>query len=62
MSLKAFVTNPAMWDAFCEEVDIAITSQHKVMEQATDTVTLHQAQGAIIALRRMKLLRDKYKD
>ncbi len=62
MSLKAFVTNPAMWDAFLKEVDEMIDAQHRSMEQASSTETLFKAQGAIHSLRKLKLLRDKYKD
>ena len=62
MSLKGFVANHAQWTDFCAELDSSIAAQHKIMEQAADMITLHQAQGAIMALRRLKLLRDKYKD
>jgi hypothetical protein len=59
MSLKSFVNNKAEWDAFCEELDVLIDTQHRRMEQAEIVVDLHRAQGAIHALRRLKYLREQ---
>ena len=36
-----------------------ISEQHKKMEQLDNIVSIHQAQGAIRALRQMKYLRDE---
>lgn len=59
MSLKAFVNDKAQWDAFCEELDVWITEQHKCLEQAEHSIEVHRAQGSIATLRRLKYLRDK---
>ena len=59
MSLKTFVNNKGEWDAFCEELDSEIAELHKRLEQSEHTVEIHQTQGGIRALRRLKYLRDK---
>ena len=59
MSLKSFVNNKAEWDAFCEEIDLQISDLHKRLEQSENVVEIHQAQGGIRALRRLKYLREK---
>jgi hypothetical protein len=59
MSLKAFVNNKAEWDAFCQELDDNIAELHKRLEQSEHVVEIHKTQGGILALRRLKYLRDK---
>ena len=59
MSLKAFVNNKAEWDAFCEELDDMIGIMQKRLEQSEHVVEIHQTQGGIRTLRRLKYLRDK---
>ena len=59
MSLKAFVNNKKEWDAFCEEIDLWITDQHRRLEQSDSSIQIHRAQGAVDVLRRLKYLRDK---
>ena len=59
MSLKSFVNNKGEWDSFCEELDSEITDLHKRLEQSESVVEIHQAQGGIRALRRLKYLREK---
>jgi flagellar biosynthesis chaperone FliJ len=48
-----------MWVSFISMLDSEIAQQHKRMEQVTDTVELHRAQGEIAALRKLMMLRDK---
>ena len=60
MSLKSFVNNKAEWDAFCEELDLEIADLHKRLEQSESVVEIHQTQGGIRALRRLKYLREKF--
>jgi hypothetical protein len=60
MSLKLLVNNHAAWTSFVEELDAAIAAQHKLLEQLTEPSDMYRAQGAIHALQRLKLLRDKY--
>ena len=59
MSLKSFVNNKGEWDSFCEELDSEIAVLHKRLEQSESVVEIHQAQGGIRALRRLKYLREK---
>jgi len=53
------VNNKKEWDAFLEELDIKISSAHRNLEQASTTIEIHRAQGSIMALKQLKLLRDK---
>lgn len=59
MSLKSFVNNHSLWTDFLDMLDAEIAVQHKRMEQVSDTMELHRAQGEIAALRKLKMLRDK---
>mgnify|MGYP003121186154 CR=1 FL=1 len=59
MSLKAFVNNKKEWDAFCEEVDSMIVEQQRRLEQSEVAIEIHQTQGGIRALRRLKYMREK---
>lgn len=59
MSLKTFVNNKGEWDAFCQELDDNIAELHKRLEQSEHVVEIHQTQGGIRALRRLKYMRDK---
>ena len=59
--LKPLVDNLKLLNSFNDYVDILIGQQHKIMEQAGDSVTMYRAQGAITLLRRLKLLRDEVK-
>jgi hypothetical protein len=57
--LKPLCSNGNQWNAFCEYLDILVSEQHKKLEQMDDIVSIHQAQGAIKALRQLKYLRDE---
>ena len=59
MSLKTFVNNKKEWDAFLEELDVRISSEHHNLEQASTSIEIHRAQGTVLALRQLKYLRDK---
>lgn len=59
MILKSLVNNKELWLAFLEEIDERITFAHKQMEQAQEPDQLYRLQGEILALRRMKQLREK---
>ena len=59
MSLKSFVNNHSLWTDFLDMLDAEIAQQHKRMEQVSDSVELHRAQGEIAALRKLMMLRDK---
>jgi TATA-binding protein-associated factor Taf7 len=59
MNLKPFVNNRDMWDDFLEELDHRIQDCHRKLEQVTNPVEIHQTQGEIFALRKLKKLRDQ---
>lgn len=57
--LKPLCSSKKQWDAFCEYLDIMIAENHKKLEQSDNIVSIHQAQGAVSALRYLKYLRDE---
>ncbi len=57
--LKPLVNSKNQWVDFTDYIDCIISQHHKVLEQSSDIVIIHQAQGAISTLRRLKLLRDE---
>ena len=46
-------------NSFNDYIDELVKQQHKILEQASDTITLHRSQGAIATLNKLKLLRDE---
>lgn len=59
MNLKPFVNNKDLYQDFLEYLEGLIESKRKTLEQATDMVTIHQAQGAIATLRKLKTLKEQ---
>ena len=59
MSLKSFVNNKAEWDAFLEMLNEEVAIYHKRLEQSDNTVDIYRTQGCIMALHKLKYLRDK---
>jgi hypothetical protein len=57
--LKSLCNNTKQWDAFCEYLDILVSEHHRNLEQSDNIVSIHQAQGAVKALRSLKYLRDE---
>ena len=53
------VGNNRQWEAFSNYLDLSIEQHQKVLEQSEYTVMMHSQQGAIIALRKLKYLRDE---
>jgi len=45
--------------AFLIEIEERISTQHRSMENVTDTAELYRHQGALRALRQLQYLRDK---
>jgi hypothetical protein len=58
MSLKKLVNDKKLMDEFIKHLDDLIYLQHKQMEQVKEPASLYQAQGAIMQLRKLKLLRE----
>lgn len=59
MSLKLFVNDPNLWNAFLEEVNKRVESVNKQMAQMDEPKDLYRCQGELKALSRMKKLRDQ---
>ena len=53
------VGNLQILNSFNDYIDLLIEQQHKILEQASDTTTLHRSQGAIATLNKLKHLRDE---
>jgi len=56
--LKPLVSNSRQWDHFSNYLDALIAQHHKILEQSENKITLHKAQGAIEALRKIRRLRE----
>lgn len=59
MNLKPFVNNKELYEDFLEYLDTVIESKRKTLEQSTDIVMIHQTQGAIAVLRKLKTLKEQ---
>ena len=59
MSLKLLVNDKNLYDDFLEELDQRISSAQRTLEQVATMEEMYRAQGAIAALRNLKLLREK---
>ena len=59
MSLKLLVNDKNLYDDFLEELDQRISSAQRTLEQVATVEEMYRAQGAIAALRNLKLLREK---
>jgi hypothetical protein len=57
--MKAMVNNNSLWETFNKYIDAVILQQYKILEQSDNTTILNRSQGAIAALRRLKILRDE---
>ena len=57
--LKGFVGNTNQWEGFVELLDDRIAANQKMLEQVTDMMDVYKAQGAILALRQLKYLKDE---
>ena len=57
--LKPLVNNNRQWEAFSSYIDYLISQQTKTLEQSDNTILIHRSQGAVLALRKLKYLRDE---
>jgi hypothetical protein len=57
--LKTMISSPNLWDAFVEKLDYDIEQHQRKLEQATEMADVFKAQGAIVALRQLKYLKDE---
>lgn len=58
MSLKQFVNDKETFEEFCDYLDKQIATLHKNMENVTDTAALYRFQGSILAMRKLKYMRE----
>ena len=56
--LKPLVGSNRQWDHFSNYLDVLIEQQHRTLEQSENMITVHKAQGAIEALRKIRRLRE----
>jgi hypothetical protein len=53
------LNSPNLWDAFVEKLEYDIEQHQRKLEQATEMSDVFKAQGAIVALRQLKYLKDE---
>ena len=53
------VNSKPQWEAFNNLIDIMIEDQHKSMEQAEHSTIVYRCQGAVLALRKLKQIREE---
>lgn len=58
MSLKKMVNDPAIWEAFVEEINTKLDIEKRTMVHTNDYEHILRQQGAIRALERLLGLRD----
>ena len=61
MKLKPLLNNRRQWQHFSNYIDFTIDQHHKILEQSTDIVMLHKAQGAVEILKKIKTLQEYVK-
>ena len=61
-SLKPFVNDNRLWNAFLEELEIEISREQRTLEQLSEPNDIYRSQGKIMALRKLMKLRDKVND
>jgi len=59
MNLKPFVNDKDLWEDFVSELDSRIQACYKCLEQHVAQVDIYRTQGEIVALNKLKKLRDK---
>jgi len=52
------VSNSHLWEAFSSYIDSLVEQQQKALEQTDNSTIMYRSQGAIGALRRLKLIRN----
>jgi len=53
------VNNNHLWQGFNNYIDVLIEQQYKTLEQSENITAINRSQGSIMALKRLKLLRDE---
>ncbi len=58
-ALKPLASTRVQWQAFEEMLDYYIGIQYKSLEQNSEPVEIYRAQGAVMALKKLKRLREE---
>jgi len=58
MHLKQLVNDKECYEQFQEHLDNLIRMRQRALESANDSTTMYRQQGAIDALRKLKLLKE----
>ena len=58
-ALKPLASTPVQWQAFEEMLDHYMSIQQKSLEQAAEPIEIYRAQGAVLALKKLKQLKDE---
>jgi hypothetical protein len=53
------LNSPHLWEAFVEKLDYDIEQHQRKLEQTTEMSDVFKAQGAIVALRQLKYLKEE---
>lgn len=58
MSLKRLVNDPELYGALMEYLDVMIAKEQKSIESLTDMALIYRTQGALLTLKKLKLMRE----
>ena len=58
-ALKPMAASPIQWEAFEQMLDFYLGMHQKALEQAADPVEIYRSQGSVIALKKLKQLKDE---
>lgn len=58
MSLKKLTSDTELYADFLDHLDASIAQHQKQLETYTDQVLIYRTQGAIMALRKLKMLKE----
>ena len=58
MSIKRLVNDPELYDALMEYFDVMIAKEQKSIESLTDMALIYRTQGALLTLKKLKLMRE----
>jgi len=58
-ALKPMASTPIQWQAFEDMLNYYAAVYQKSLEQAAEPVEIYRAQGAVMALKKLKQLKDE---
>jgi hypothetical protein len=57
-ALKPFVNHKTQWDAFVNVLEHYCDEYQRLLEQSSDSIDIHRAQGSVAVIKKMKKLRE----